>query len=76
MGWTFKSYTDTNMVKAQGIGNVVSSLLGGLPLTSVVVRTSANSNSGAKSKMSTIIHGFFLLLVSVLAIPFVLIKFH
>ncbi|QZK90725.1 SulP family inorganic anion transporter [Flavobacterium sp. CHNK8] len=69
-----KRYTDTNIeLKAQGIGNVVSSLLGGLPLTSVIVRTSANSNSGAKSKMSTIIHGF-LLLVSVLAIPFVLNK--
>ncbi|MBB1195055.1 SulP family inorganic anion transporter [Flavobacterium sp. SOK18b] len=69
-----KRYTDTNIeLKAQGIGNVVSSLLGGLPLTSVIVRTSANSNSGAKSKLSTIIHGF-LLLVSVLAIPFVLNK--
>ncbi|HCQ14310.1 SulP family inorganic anion transporter [Flavobacterium sp.] len=71
---TLKRYTDTNVeLKAQGIGNIVSSLLGGLPMTSVVVRTSANHNSGAKSKMSTIIHGV-LLLVSVLAIPFVLNK--
>ena len=69
-----KRYTDTNVeLKAQGIGNMVSSLLGGLPLTSVIVRTSANSNSGAKSKMSTIIHGL-LLLVSVLAIPVILNK--
>ena len=69
-----KRYTDTNVeLKAQGIGNMVSALLGGLPLTSVIVRTSANSNAGAKSKMSTIIHGI-LLIVSVLAIPVVLNK--
>ncbi|MFV8370594.1 SulP family inorganic anion transporter [Flavobacterium sp. LB2R40] len=69
-----KRYTNTNMeLKAQGIGNIASSLLGGLPLTSVIVRSSANSNAGAKSKMSTIIHGI-LLLVSVLAIPFILNK--
>jgi MFS superfamily sulfate permease-like transporter len=69
-----KRYTDTNKeLKAQGIGNMLSSLLGGLPLTSVIVRSSANSNSGAKSKMSTIIHGL-LLLVSVLAIPVILNK--
>ncbi|MFV8325479.1 SulP family inorganic anion transporter [Flavobacterium sp. ZS1P14] len=69
-----KRYTDTNVeLKAQGIGNMVSSLLGGLPLTSVIVRSSANSNSGAKSKMSTIIHGS-LLLVSVVTVPLILNK--
>ena len=69
-----KRYTNTNVeLKAQGIGNMVSSLLGGLPMTSVVVRTSANSAAGAKSKMSTIIHGF-LLLISVLSIPVLLNK--
>jgi len=69
-----KRYTDTNIeLKAQGIGNIVSSLIGGLPMTSVVVRTSANNAAGAKSKMSTIIHGLFLL-VSVLAIPTILNK--
>lgn len=69
-----KRYTDTNVeLKAQGIGNIVSSLLGGLPMTSVVVRSSANNNAGAKSKMSAIIHGV-LLLVSVLTIPFILNK--
>ena len=69
-----KRYTDTNAeLKAQGIGNLISSLLGGLPMTSVVVRTSANNNAGAKSKMSAIIHGI-LLLISVLAIPVVLNK--
>lgn len=67
-----KRYTDTNLeLKAQGIGNMVSSLLGGLPMTSVVVRTSANNNAGAKSKMSTIIHGM-LLLLCVIAIPMLL----
>lgn len=69
-----KRYTNTNVeLKAQGIGNIISSMLGGLPMTSVVVRTSANNNAGAKSKMSAIIHGI-LLLVSVLAIPTVLNK--
>ncbi|RTY98142.1 SulP family inorganic anion transporter [Flavobacterium sp. RSP49] len=69
-----RRYTQTNIeLKAQGVGNVISSLLGGLPLTSVIVRTSANSNSGAKSKMSTMIHGV-LLLVSVLVIPVILNK--
>ncbi|WP_239106978.1 SulP family inorganic anion transporter [Flavobacterium macrobrachii] len=69
-----KRHTDTNIeLKAQGIGNVVSSLLGGLPMTSVVVRTSANNDAGAKSKMSSIIHGV-LLLISVLAIPVILNK--
>jgi len=69
-----KRYTDTNVeLKAQGVGNIVSSLLGGLPMTSVVVRTSANNAAGAKSKMSAIIHGL-LLLVSVLSIPTILNK--
>lgn len=69
-----KRYTNTNVeLKAQGIGNILSGLLGGLPMTSVVVRTSANNVAGAKSKMSTIIHGL-LLLVSVLSIPFILNK--
>ncbi|MFN3754003.1 SulP family inorganic anion transporter [Flavobacterium sp.] len=69
-----KRYTDTNVeLKAQGVGNIISSLLGGLPMTSVVVRTSANAAAGAKSKMSAIIHGA-LLLLSVLTIPFLLNK--
>lgn len=69
-----KRYTNTNVeLKAQGIGNIISSLIGGLPMTSVVVRSSANSNAGAKSKMSTIIHGV-LLLLSVLVIPVILNK--
>ncbi len=64
--------TDTNLeLKAQGIGNLASSLIGGLPMTSVVVRSSANANAGATSKSSAIIHGL-LLLVCVLSIPFIL----
>lgn len=58
-------------LKAQGIGNVVSGLLGGLPVTSVIVRSSANVNAGAQSKQSTILHGT-LLLLSVAFIPVVL----
>lgn len=69
-----KRYTDTNReLKAQGVGNILSGLIGGLPITSVVVRSSANANSGAKTKMSAIIHGV-LLLICVLAIPFLLNK--
>ena len=60
-------------LKAQGIGNIVSGLLGGLPMTSVVVRSSANINSGGRTKLATIFHGM-LLIVFALAIPFILNK--
>ena len=64
--------TPTNReLKAQGLGNIVSGMLGGLPVTSVIVRSSANVNAGAKTKMSTIYHGLLLLLF-VAFIPFVL----
>lgn len=64
--------TDTNNeLRAQGFGNIASALIGGLPITSVIVRSSANANAGATTKMSAIIHGV-LLLVAVLAIPFLL----
>lgn len=69
-----KRYTNSNVeLKAQGIGNLISALLGGLPMTSVVVRTSANSAAGAKSKLATVIHGI-MLLISVLFIPTILNK--
>jgi MFS superfamily sulfate permease-like transporter len=48
-------------LRAQGVGNMLSGLIGGLPVTSVIVRSSANVNSGAKTKMSTILHGTLLL---------------
>jgi MFS superfamily sulfate permease-like transporter len=61
----FKRITPTNQeLKAQGIGNIVSGLIGGLPMTAVIVRTSANVNAGGKTKLSAIFHGL-LLLVSV-----------
>lgn len=64
-----KNVTPTNReLLAQGTGNIISGLLGGLPVTSVIVRTSANVNAGAKSKLSAIMHGV-LLLLSVLFIP-------
>jgi carbonic anhydrase len=52
---------------AQGVGNIFSGLIGGIPITSVIVRSSVNINAGAETKMSTILHGLFLL-VSVLVL--------
>lgn len=64
-----RKYTDKNReLFAQGTGNVISGLLGGLPITSVIVRSSANIDAGAKSRFSAIIHGTFLLL-SILLFP-------
>ncbi len=60
-------------LKAQGVGNIISGLIGGLPLTSVVVRSSANVSAGAKTKVSSILHGVFLL-VCVMFIPLILNK--
>jgi MFS superfamily sulfate permease-like transporter len=61
----YKRNTPANReLKAQGLGNFVSGFIGGLPLTAVIVRTSANINAGAKTKLSSVIHGL-LLLVSV-----------
>jgi carbonic anhydrase len=69
-----KRYTSPNReLKAQGIGNIVSGLIGGLPVTSVIVRSSANINAGGKSKLSTIIHGSLLLVCTAL-IPVLLNK--
>jgi len=71
---TQKRVTSTNLeLKAQGFGNMLSGLIGGLPITSVIVRSSANVNAGAKTKMSAIFHGL-LLLTSVLLIPGLLNK--
>ena len=56
---------------AQGVGNILSGLIGGLPITSVVLRTSANVQAGGHSRQSTIVHGL-LLLVSAVFIPQVL----
>ncbi|MBX2962999.1 MAG: SulP family inorganic anion transporter [Cyclobacteriaceae bacterium] len=70
----YKRLTPLNHeLKAQGIGNMISGLIGGLPVTSVIVRSSANVNSGGKTKTSAIVHGI-LLLVSVILIPGLLNK--
>lgn len=56
-----KRTTPTNLeLKAQGVGNILSGLIGGLPITQVIVRSSANIQSGGKTKMSAIFHGFFI----------------
>ena len=69
-----KRVTPTNReLIAQGTGNVISGLIGGLPITQVIVRSSANIQSGGRTKTSAIVHGF-LLLISVLIIPTLLNK--
>jgi MFS superfamily sulfate permease-like transporter len=65
--------TGNRELVAQGIGNIMSGMIGGLPITSVIVRSSANFQAGAKSKTSTIFHGI-LLLVCVAFIPGLLNK--
>ncbi|WP_422106370.1 SulP family inorganic anion transporter [Winogradskyella sp.] len=67
-----KRVTPTNReLLAQGTGNMVSGFIGGLPITQVIVRSSANIQSGGQTKASAIIHGFFLL-ISVITIPQIL----
>ena len=69
-----KRYTNTNQeMFAQGAGNILSGLIGGIPMTSVIVRTSANVNSGGRTKTAAIAHGVFLL-IAVLSIPTLLNK--
>jgi MFS superfamily sulfate permease-like transporter len=64
-----KRVTPTNLeLKAQGLGNIVSGLLGGIPVTQVIVRSTANIESGGKTRRASFIHGV-LLLVCVAAIP-------
>jgi MFS superfamily sulfate permease-like transporter len=69
-----KRYSNTNReLFAQGAGNILSGLIGGIPMTSVIVRTSANINSGGRTKTAAIAHGV-LLLLAVLTIPTILNK--
>jgi MFS superfamily sulfate permease-like transporter len=69
-----KNVTPTNReLLAQGIGNIISGFIGGLPITQVIVRSSANIQSGGRTKLSAIIHGL-LLLISVILIPTLLNK--
>lgn len=69
-----KRNTPTNReLIAQGIGNMFSGAIGGLPITSVIVRSSANINAGGKTKLAAITHGI-LLFLSVITIPFIINK--
>ena len=69
-----KRYTNSNWeLLAQGTGNILSGMIGGIPMTSVIVRTSANINSGGRTKIATITHGI-LLVIAVLSIPSILNK--
>lgn len=63
----YKRNTPTSReLKAQGVGNMLSGLIGGLPITQVIVRSSANIESGGRSKMATMVHGAILLLSAML----------
>lgn len=68
----YRRVTPTNReLKAQGVGNILAGLIGGIPVTQVIVRSSANIQSGGKTKMATIVHGV-LILLSVVLLPRVL----
>ncbi len=61
-----KRVTPTNReLKAQGLGNIISGFIGGLPITQVIVRSTANISFGGKTKMSAILHGIFLLISAI-----------
>ncbi len=69
-----KRITPSNReLKAQGLGNIVSGMIGGLPLTQVIVRSSANITFGGRTKLSAILHGIWIL-VSIATIPWLLNK--
>mgnify|MGYP000928861853 FL=1 len=56
-----KNITPTNReLKAQGFGNIISGLVGGIPVTQVIVRSSANIQAGGRTKLAAILHGVFL----------------
>ena len=64
--------TPTNReLKAQGVGNIISGLLGGLPITQVIIRSSANIQARAETKASAIFHGF-IILFTIILIPHIL----
>ena len=63
-----RSSPSSRELLAQGVGNVVAGLIGAIPVTSVIVRSSVNINAGGQTKLATIVHGL-LLLVSVMFLP-------
>jgi MFS superfamily sulfate permease-like transporter len=69
-----KRITPTNReLKAQGLGNIVSGMIGGLPLTQVIVRSSANITFGGRTKLSAMLHGLWILL-AIVTVPWLLNK--
>lgn len=69
-----KRITPTNReLKAQGLGNIISGMIGGLPITQVIVRSTANVTFGGRTKLSAILHGMWIL-VSIATIPWLLNK--
>ena len=68
----YRRRSDTNKdLVAVGLGNIVSGLLGGLPMISEVARSSANVSNGAKTRWANFYHGFFILLFVILAVPLI-----
>lgn len=66
----FRRISDANKeLRAQGIGNIISGALGGLPMTSVIVRSSANVYAGARTRMSAIVHGVLLIISVIFLAP-------
>jgi len=68
----FRRAAPTNReLKAQGVGNILSGLLGGLPITSVIVRSAANVNAGGRTKVGSFVHGLMLLVSVVLLVEWI-----
>lgn len=68
---THKRVTPTNReLKAQGLGNMLSGLLGGLPITAVIVRSAANINAGGQTRISSFLHGSLLLVSAIFLAKF------
>jgi MFS superfamily sulfate permease-like transporter len=66
----YRRISDANKeLKAQGIGNIISGLLGGLPMTSVIVRSSANVYAGGRTRMAAVVHGLLLLISALFLAP-------
>jgi hypothetical protein len=62
-----KRISDTDReLRAQGVGNILSGLIGGLPITSVIVRSSANVYAGARTRLSAFVHGLLMLVAALL----------
>lgn len=66
-----KRVSPTNReLKAQGVGNMLSGLLGGLPITAVIVRSAANINAGGQTRLASFVHGTLLLISAIFLAEF------